>query len=287
MKKEDFDIIKFHEKIQIDFAEVQLRINELERGEFNRIHSSNPVYALDEMELLSKDSLKHYLLLAKLKIQFAYEFLGLNNMLEELDRELLPFKDKYGEIEYFHMVDVFYSPIATILKRHLEAITSFKEVEPQDDVYDETFKSKLLERVLSSTGKIILDREIIPSNESMVQKAVYDVLIHIFPDTIKEFSIPKVSKNYVPDIGIKSLKTAIEYKFIDNKNDVKKAIGGVYEDILGYEGTLDWNTFYAVFYMTKPFLTLEQIKAEFQDSKAPIHWKPILVIGDGERKTKK
>lgn len=74
----------------------------------------------------------------------------------------------------------------------------------------------------------------------------------------------------------------------DNEKDAKKALGEIYQDIHGYEGSKDWKIFYAVIYMTEPFYTLDQIKAEFEMVKVNHSWEPILVTGKGERtKTEK
>lgn len=133
---------------------------------------------------------------------------------------------------------------------------------------------------------MLSDRKIEPSNEAEVRAEVYKTMIHVFPDTVKEIPITKVSKTYKPDIGVKRLKSAIEYKFVDSEEEAKTAIGGIFEDIQGYEGSDDWTTFYAVIYMTDNFLTQDQVKAEFKLSKVPHHWKPLVVYGKGKRKSK-
>ena len=91
------------------------------------------------------------------------------------------------------------------------------------------------------------------------------------------------TKTYKPDIGIKSLSTAIEYKFADSVEEVKKAVGGLYEDMRGYSGSKDWTTFYAVIYMTDAFFTQQQIMSEFERTSEDENWKPLLVIGKGAR----
>src|SRR5690606_25373570 len=94
---------------------------------------------------------------------------------------------------------------------------------------------KYLEQILKGTPKILSDRCIEPENEKEVRKEVYGIMIHIFPDTVREIPIAKVAKTYKPDIGIKSLKCAIEYKFVDTAKEAKSALGGIFEDIMGYE----------------------------------------------------
>lgn len=147
-------------------------------------------------------------------------------------------------------------------------------------------RRKQFEGILINTPKIVKDRNIEPSNEAEVRKCVYDLLIHVFPDTVREASIIQGTKTYKPDIGIKSLKIAAEYKFADSADEVKKAIGGLYEDMRGYAGSEDWKHFFAVVYMTDAFFTQQQIMAEFKHTKADENWKPILVIGKGARKKK-
>ena len=218
-------------------------------------------------------------------ISFVLELLGLQSLLSQFKEEIQGYKEKnkgklhnlapgvFGDLTY---------PAIGLINRYITAISLTADV-PDDEDSIEKQRSHL-ERILVSTPKIIHDREIKPQSEADVRKAVYDILIHIFPDTVREVPIAKVSKTYKPDIGIKSLKTAVEYKFADSKEEVKRCIGGVYEDIKGYEGSEDWKFFYAVIYMTDAFFTQAQINEEFKMSGVEHNWKPILVVGRGERK---
>ena len=97
-----------------------------------------------------------------------------------------------------------------------------------------------LEGVLLSTAKIVHDRKIEPSNEADVRLAIYQTLSAYFPDTVREVAIPQVTKTYKADVGVKSLKSAAEFKFANSENEVKTALGGIYEDMKGYEGSEDW-----------------------------------------------
>lgn len=109
-------------------------------------------------------------------------------------------------------------------------------------------------------------------------------MIHVFPDSVREVPIPKVTKIYKADIGIRSIKSALEFKFVDSAQEAKTAIGGIYADVCGYERPEQWKYFYAVIYMTVHFFTQQQIEAEFQDSNITAKWKPILIYGKGSRK---
>jgi len=141
-----------------------------------------------------------------------------------------------------------------------------------------------LERILQGTPKLLKDRKIEPRNERDVRRVLYETLIHFFPDTVRDIPIAKASKCYKPDIGIRSLKAAVEFKFSDSKEELKRAIGGVYEDVAGYAGSDDWRHFYAVFYITDAFMTQAQVEAEFSMSLVNRRWRPLLVLGRGARR---
>jgi hypothetical protein len=281
----EFDFIEFHNNLQKDFTDANRLISDIENENWGRMqHSWNTeIYLGNDEELdFKREQLVVTLEAIVLKLDFAYEYLSLNKMSEKLEKELKKYENKYDELEYMSYVDVFYSPVKWILTRHLNAITSHIKLENESE-FENTNSFILLEQILRGTPKMLSDRKIEPSNESVVRNEVYNTLIHVFPDTVRELPIAKISKVYKPDIGVKRLKSAIEYKFVNSKQEAKIAVGGIFEDINGYEGSEDWTTFYAVIYMTDNFFTQDQIEAEFRLSKVPHHWKPIIVFGKGDR----
>lgn len=276
MNNGSFNFKMFNINIQKDLFDASRIVKTIEKYH-------NTGYAEFEIKM-STDNLKEILIGLERKFHFAYEYLGLNRMNDKLNQELSEYKNKIEKLALAPYLDVLYSPVLFIFKAHLSAITYHVEINNELESVNSHF---LLERILRGTPKILEDRSIIPKNEAEVRKEVYNLLIHVFPDTVREFPIVKISKSYKPDIGIKSLKSAIEYKFIDSLTELKTAIGGIFEDIHGYDGSKDWTTFYAVFYMTKSFLTSDQIEAEFKLANVPNNWKLIAVTGDGKRKTSK
>ncbi len=279
----DFDFIEFYNNLQKDFTDANRLISDIERENWGRMqYSGNVEDDYDEELEFNKERLVETLEVIKLKIDFAHEYLSLTKMSEKLEKELKKYEGKFGELDYIPFVDVFYSPVKWVLTRHLNALTSHVKLENESE-FENTNSFILLEQILRGTPKMLTDRNIEPSNEAQVRNEVYNTLIHVFPDTIRELPIAKISKVYKPDIGIKRLKSAVEYKFVDSETEAKTAIGGIFEDINGYEGSEDWTTFYAVIYMTDNFLTQDQIEAEFKLSKVPHHWKPIVVFGKGQR----
>lgn len=285
MKKDKFDYNQFYINVTEDLDKTNSFIYHIEIEEMNEeFNHHNPNYYNEEL-ITYKEQLKIQLEFVKLKFDFAYEYLGLEKMSSLLNKELEEYKGRYEKLLPMFYDEGLYSPIKVIFYKHLEALTSHICI--TENKNSERISSiELLEQILKGTPKILTDQKIEPKNESEVRKVVYDILIHIFPDTVREVSIAKVSKTYKPDIGIKQLKCAIEYKFIDTFDEAKTTIGGIFEDISGYEGSQDWESFYAVFYMTDQFLTQAQVEAEFKLSNVPSKWKPIIVYGKGDRKNK-
>ena len=276
----EFDFFEFHNNLKKDFDKANIVIDNLEKNRYR-----NPDYYWEE-NMMDEENLESIFEKVILKIKFVYEYLDLKGMSEILTLELKEYEGKFKKLVGHPVVDILYSPVQWILQKHVDAITSHVKIADASEIEFNDSKS-LLERILRGTAKILTDRRIEPSNEAEVRNEVFRMLIHVFPDTVREIPIAKVSKTYKPDIGVKSIKSAIEYKFVDSEQEAKTAIGGIFEDIQGYEGSEDWKTFYAIIYMTDYYMTQDQVIAEFKLSKVPHHWKPIVVFGKGNRKKRK
>ncbi|WP_228897687.1 hypothetical protein [Acidovorax sp. Leaf73] len=143
----------------------------------------------------------------------------------------------------------------------------------------------VLQNIVKNTAQIVQMRGISPTNEADVRNAVLDVCRFAFPDAIKEVGIPQLLTSSRADIGVASLRTVIEFKFVTEKNDMANALKGVYSDMKTYRST-DWDNFYGVFYMTKPFFNDEDVRREFTRVRADLSWTPFSISGFGGRLTK-
>lgn len=218
-----------------------------------------------------------------ISISLLLESLEFPSLLAQFHQDYAKFTGKLTDLVMLPYIGELHSEVLELFWRYHSPLSLLLgEAVPHDKERLNQFKS-----ILINTPKIIKDRVVEPSNEAEVRKCVYDLLIHVFPDTVREVPISQVTKTYKPDIGIKSLKAAAEYKFADSETEVKKAVGGFYEDMRGYSGSEDWKHFYAVIYMTDAFFTQEQIMAEFKHTSADKNWQPILVTGKGQRKPRK
>ncbi|MEX5402849.1 hypothetical protein VPH47_01240 [Stenotrophomonas sp. WED208] len=155
----------------------------------------------------------------------------------------------------------------------LKALTSARAVTAQD----------VLRTILHSSGKIAAARSTPPKNEADVRNAVLEVCGFAFNDAMRETPVAKRLTGYRIDLTVRSLRSAVEFKFIDKKSEMRAAIEGVYADMKGYRHP-DWDSFYSVFYMTSPFYTQAEVDEEFRYVDADKSWEPIVVQGPGRRK---
>ncbi|WP_143137791.1 hypothetical protein [Burkholderia ubonensis] len=211
------------------------------------------------------------------------ESIGYKELLLDFKSGFKQFKKNLPELSFIPYVGEHYSEPLSYFWAYYENIIKLFDFEAIE--HSETKERALLMGILQNTGKIVYDRHVTPESEADVKNCVYQLLIHVFPDALREVPISQVTKVYKPDIGIKSLKAAVEYKYAVSEMEAKKIIGGIYEDIHGYGGSEDWKHFYAVLYMTEPFYTLQQIQAEFNSVGVGKNWIPILVHGNGTRRT--
>ncbi len=239
----------------------------------------------DDILTFDKANYNYNIETAILKIKTALELLKLYKMYDDFDKKISAYYGKYDQVEYIPYIEILTYPVIDLLKNYLDIICIQLDL-------DEVEKSKsneqiiLLERILRGTPKIITDHGLEPNNETIIKTEVYKHLIHVFPDTIKDLSIFKTLKTFKPDLGIKSLNVAIEYKFADSPQELKTCVDGIYTDLIGYDGSEDWTNFYAVIYQTDHFMTEDQILQDLDFKKLKHNWKLILVYGKGARTPK-
>ena len=111
---------------------------------------------------------------------------------------------------------------------------------------------KDLTDILRATQYSITDRRCFadpPHNETHVHARIEAVLRCVFPDLRHKPPIAKPIKNFEPDTGIPSLRTLIEYKFVESSEDVKRVVEEVVADTRGYHSK-EWDRFIYVIYET-------------------------------------
>jgi hypothetical protein len=130
---------------------------------------------------------------------------------------------------------------------------------------------------------LVRKRDVQPKKEKDVQDVMHDYLEATFTEYRGKVTIPGIIRDFEPDGGVRNLKAAIEYKFADSKAEVSRAMGGIFEDVSGYSGSLDWTRFYSVIYQTEAFESEDRIRSEMARAGTLVTWKTILVTGAGAR----
>lgn len=278
-EKARIDAEVFWKEVRSDTARAYEAVNNLDQI------AQTSGSTLDEEEENNREILMWVMERLHLRLVLATDALGAESFRTTVERSWSKFQKSPTALEYSHSIGGLYCPALEYISDALRVL-SMLITDPQAANYRDEQDLVRLQQILEGTPKLIRDQGLQPRSEKEVRTAMYGLLLHFFPDTVREVPIAKVSKTYKPDIGIRSLKVGIEYKFADSELELKTCIGGIFEDILGYSGSADWTTFYAVIYMTDAFMTRAQVQSEWQLSNVPHEWRPILVTGRGERRKK-
>jgi hypothetical protein len=76
----EFNFLEFHNNLQKDFIDAKQLIGDIERAEWNEMHSYDDKFYYDDEKEFNKERLVDILEAVGLKIHFAYEYLGLLKM---------------------------------------------------------------------------------------------------------------------------------------------------------------------------------------------------------------
>ena len=147
---------------------------------------------------------------------------------------------------------------------------------------EEAWTLNRLEAMLRDTAALVHGRGLVPANEIEVQRVMHDYLRVCFPDFTRKLSIGGTLKNFKPDCGTRSVRAAIEFKFVKTQKEAATAFSGVTEDTAGYKGSNDWMRFYAVIYQVQPFMLESHIRSDLTRIGAAT-WTPFVVTGPGKK----
>jgi hypothetical protein len=175
------------------------------------------------------------------------------------------------------------SPGLTFLER---LITGLRMTVSEAISSEEAWTLSRLEAMLRDTPGLVYKRQMAPASELDLQKIMHDYLSACFPDFRPNPPIGGTLKNFKPDCGIASVAAAIEFKFVQTKEQMAVAFSGVAEDTAGYKGSKDWTRFYAVIYQAQPFVLESQLKSDLKRIGAAT-WIPIVVNGPTNGEAKK
>jgi hypothetical protein len=285
----EFDVEYFMDNLQVLSARVRDAIDDIEEARANQDGTPEPDNE-DEKTAIAEafSTLERFLCepleqMARMTL-FALEHLNATGLAADLRAEIAACrKDKEGLVKLVSASeedDTLYSPVEQAIKGYAEAVASNFEFE-----YGYEFELNWLKKILQRTRSIMLFKGLDnPGSEANVRNAIYDFLRIMYSDVIRDAHIGQPGKTYKPDIGVKHLKAAVEYKYVANAEEVNTAVDGIFADLPAYRGSRDWQWFYAVIYMTDEHVPLPELEKRFED--LPHNWELIVVIGTGERKKK-
>jgi REase_DpnII-MboI len=145
--------------------------------------------------------------------------------------------------------------------------------------------SKDVIEVLRATLYAITDRNCFlepPSSEADVHHRVEAVLRCIFPDLRHAPPIPKSVKNFEPDTGLPSIRTLVEYKFIQVKTDVGRIADEILADTRGYKSS-EWDKFIFLIYETQRFKPEKEWNSLLQECDTAFNTQAIVICGESPK----
>jgi hypothetical protein len=235
---------------------------------------------------LPEEALVGFLESAATQLSIAIDLAGLTGTQAQFVQRwqgLAPGKDGIGYTQYYSEVDSLDCPALTYLETLSSAIRLTKGQEEKNlaDLYE----VKKLELMLKKIPLMLVADRVVPQSEKDYRDVAHKYLEIYFTYYTRDVQIPGAVRPFKPDAGVINLKAAIEFKFATDIVELHREIGEVFEDTSGYANSLDWTSFYFVLYQAKALISRDKLKAEL-DKAGRKNWSPILVSGDGTRKTK-
>ncbi len=176
-----------------------------------------------------------------------------------------------------------YSLVLSKLRRYLTAIEQFY---PSNEP---TKITKDLLQIIRDIHYTITDKAIfksVPKSENDVHVRIEGILKCIFPDLKNKPPLMKAIKNFIPDTGIPSIETLIEYKYLSRPQDVGPIADEILADTRGYTSK-DWKKFIYVIYETKRFRRENEWIQLLRQSDIPENTTVVVLSGEPPIKSKK
>ena len=162
------------------------------------------------------------------------------------------------------------------LADYIDAIANFYNIES-----DKTSELLQLKEIIKNAVYPITDNNVFtnpPKDEKELHIRLEAILKCIFPDLISKPPISKPIKNFIPDTGIPTLHTLIEYKFISTTEKAKRVADQMLADRSAYRSK-DWNKFLFVIYETKRIKPEKEWKLLFRESGVSSNTEIVVLSG--------
>ena len=123
-----------------------------------------------------------------------------------------------------------------------------------------------------------------PENEADLHHRVEAVLKCVFPDLRSKLPVSKPIKNFQPDTGLPSVKTLVEYKFVETMVDVKRVADEILADTRGYVSA-DWNNFVFLIYETRRLKSETEWNNLLHECGTAANTQAIVICGEATRRS--
>jgi hypothetical protein len=176
-----------------------------------------------------------------------------------------------------------YSDILSKLRGYLPAVEQFY---PSNEPMKIT---KDLLQIIHDIHYTITNKAIfrsIPKNETDVHIRIEGILKSVFPDLKNKPPLAKPIKNFIPDTGIPSIETLIEYNFLSRPEDIGTIADEILADTRGYTSK-DWNKFIYVIYETRRFKSEKEWNLLLKESGITENTTVVVLSGEPTVKSKK
>jgi hypothetical protein len=176
-----------------------------------------------------------------------------------------------------------YSVVITRLQCYLNALENlFPDVK-------QTTVTKDLLQIIRDIHYVITDTAVFqntPANENDVHIRIEAVLKCIFPDLKHKPVLTKQIKNFIPDTGIPSLQTLVEYKYLARSTDVGLIADQLLTDTRGYTSR-DWTRFLYVIYETNRFRREKDWITFLREAGVPENTSVVVLGGEPATRRKR
>ncbi|WP_437951240.1 hypothetical protein WME98_10600 [Sorangium sp. So ce296] len=137
-------------------------------------------------------------------------------------------------------------------------------------------KQDIVKEALECTPKIVKASNKTPNSETDLHTIIHKHMEATFVGYLRKTAIATSPKYYIPDGAFPTLELAIEWKYLRNKDDLKRAIDEIKTDINSYGQSRLYTRFFGVFYqINSSICTPRELKLAFGNPTPS--WDMILV----------
>ncbi|NQT56299.1 MAG: hypothetical protein HQ551_08740 [Desulfobacteraceae bacterium] len=263
-------------ELKISYLQESLKSIDNLLTEANEILDRYPKLAKPDHDAIPDMQVEYYLESAFIQTLVLLDRLNLSRSYDKFNEIFSKAKEE-GLLKIAYGIDEPYLVWSSEIYTYLTAIGNSYNINPFSTKVSSDVISILRATLYSITDKNIFNTS--PSNENEVHERIEAVLKCVFPDLKHKPAISKPIKNFIPDTGLPSVRTLIEYKFVKSKEDAKRISDEVLADTRGYFSR-DWEKFIYVIYETSRIKQELEWENMLRECGVPENTKIIVLSGE-------